>query len=126
MSRLGGNITRTLSPTTARISVVSSGAVNRLFGGSTKELYLPYTDPGKLANDFGQFFVRKIENIRTELDNMDSFYPWEDTPMSRTFTGSSLSKTFVLNWITWTPSTLWKTHPCLVRSQEVHCLKHSY
>lgn len=65
-------------------------AVNRLLGCCTEERYPPYTEPGKLANDFGQFFIRKIENIRTELDNMDSLDPSEDTSISRTFTGSPL------------------------------------
>ena len=35
-------------------------------------LYPPHTNPKSLANDFGQFFVRKIVNIRSELDVMGS------------------------------------------------------
>ena len=47
-------------------------AVNRLLGRSRNELYPPHTNPKSLANDFGQFFARKIVNILSELDAIES------------------------------------------------------
>ena len=43
-------------------------AVNRLLGRSSDEQYPPHVTSKCLANDFGQFFVRKITNIRSELN----------------------------------------------------------
>ena len=43
-------------------------AVNQLLGGTREELYPPHLSAGWLVNDFGQFFVQKIANIRAELD----------------------------------------------------------
>ena len=51
-------------------------AVNRLLGRCSDRQYSPHTTPKSLADDFGQFFVRKIGNIRSELNAMETI---EDT-----------------------------------------------
>ena len=44
-------------------------AANQLLGRSDDVVYPPHTDPASLANDFGTFFVKKITDIRTKLEN---------------------------------------------------------
>ena len=68
-------------------------AVNRLLGGRSDELYPPHSSSASLANDFGQFFVRKITSIRAELDASETTADLHAEPVrSTTFTGTPLSK----------------------------------
>ena len=47
-------------------------AVSTLLSGGSEEQYPPHVDPVCLADDFGKFFVRKINNIRTRLHTLDT------------------------------------------------------
>ena len=43
-----------------------------LLGGSSQEKYPKHSDPTLLANDFGRFFIQKIDVICSKLDRIDS------------------------------------------------------
>ena len=63
-------------------------AVNQLLGGTREELYPPHLSPECLVNDFCQFFVQKIANIRAELDATEPVVGIHNEPArSNTFTG---------------------------------------
>lgn len=63
-------------------------AVNQLLGGTREELYPPHLSPKCLVNDFCQFFVQKIANIRAELDATEPVVDIHNEPArSNTFTG---------------------------------------
>ena len=47
-------------------------AVSTLLSGGSEEQYPPHVDPVCLADDFGKFFVRKINNIRKRLHTLDT------------------------------------------------------
>ena len=47
-------------------------AVNTLLSGGSEEQYPPHVYSVCLADDFGKFFVRKINNIRTRLHTHDT------------------------------------------------------
>ena len=66
-------------------------AVNSLLSERNVKALPPYTCPTSLANDFGEFFYRKIVNIRvglgTDVSRTDS-----DDCSSSTFKGTPFSK----------------------------------
>ena len=45
-------------------------AASTLLGGSSDELHPRHNDFISMANEFGQFFIRKIENIHLKLDSL--------------------------------------------------------
>ena len=47
-------------------------AASTLLGGSSDEQYPPHNDSVSMANEFGQFFIRKIENIHLKLDSLQT------------------------------------------------------
>ena len=48
--------------------------------GTTKQESLPeYSDPTELANDFANFFIKKIKKIRDALDHHSTYEPTETT-----------------------------------------------
>ncbi|XP_068724147.1 uncharacterized protein [Montipora capricornis] len=49
-----------------------SKTASALLGGSSHEKYPKLSDPTLLANDFGRFFIQKIDVIRSKLDRIDS------------------------------------------------------
>ena len=52
-----------------------------LRGGSSQEQYPKHSDPTLLANDFGRFFIQKIDVIRSKLDRMHSSLNQSDHPI---------------------------------------------
>ena len=46
--------------------------VSALLGRGAEERYPPHTDPARLADEFGTFFVQKIQKIRMRLDNLEN------------------------------------------------------
>eukprot|EP00794_Sanderia_malayensis_P013257 gene13257-14621_t len=66
--------------------------VSSLLGGGSEEQYPSHVDPVCLADDFGKFFVRKIDNIRAKLDNLDNILPESTTASGTAYSGPSLDK----------------------------------
>ena len=46
--------------------------VSALLGRGAEERYPPLTDPARLADEFGNFFVQKFQKIRMRLDNLEN------------------------------------------------------
>ena len=85
-------------------------AANLLLGRSRDELYPPHTDPATLSNDFGRFFVQKIANIRSKLDEDEPRMHSSTEEEPFTYTGQPFTKfepvtlASVRNLITSSPS----------------------
>ena len=46
--------------------------VSPLPSRASEEKYPPHTNPSRLANEFGNFFVQKIQKIRARLDHLEN------------------------------------------------------
>ena len=57
-------------------------AASTLLSGSSDEQYPPHNDSVSMANEFGQFFSRKIENIHLKLDSLQTLDEGELSQLS--------------------------------------------
>ena len=64
-------------------------AANVLLGAPKLELLPPHPSAAQLANDLGEFFIRKITEIRADLDSLTNL-PASHLPPGKTFTGPQL------------------------------------
>ena len=55
--------------------------VNNILGTTNKKPLPPSDDKNKLANEFANYFIEKIQQIREQLDSYDKYMPWhKDIP----------------------------------------------
>lgn len=68
-----------------------------LLGGSLQEQYPKHSDPTLLANDYGKFFLQKIDVIRSKLDSTDSSLNQSDHSIRSSIWEHSDAGTFFTN-----------------------------
>ena len=70
-------------------------AAKVLLGAPKLELLPPHSSAAQLANDLGEFFIRKISDIRADLDSL-THLPASNLPPGKTFTRPQLFTNFTL------------------------------
>ena len=68
-------------------------AANVLLGAPKRELLPPHSSAAQLANDLGEFFIRKISDIPADLDSL-THLPASHLPPGKRFTGPQLFTNF--------------------------------
>ena len=69
-----------------------------LLRGSLQEQYPKHSDPTLLANDFGKFFIQKIDAIRSKLDSTDSSLNQSDYSIRSSIREHSYAGTLFTNF----------------------------